>query len=297
MGGLRTDVERLTRLLPDPEGVAAGYVVTTYSYTDERGITQYGYLLSPGGGGGSGTVTSFSAGDLSPLFTSGVTNPTTTPALAFTQIAQAANRIFAGPTSGGSANPTFRALVAADIPSLPYGTGTVTSVGLSLPAEFAVSGSPVTTTGTLTGTKATQSANTVWAGPTSGGVAQPAFRALVAADLPSNVTKRGPGCVFTNGGLVLSGTLASEIEVQYGFTGTGYTIVADATGSASIVVQHSTYAGYDTMSTLFTATLSSAKKNQASVSFSLAAGDILRFSGSSFSGATRLSIQLDGSPT
>ena len=41
MGGLRTDVERLTRLLPDPEGVAAGYVVTTYSYTDERGRARF----------------------------------------------------------------------------------------------------------------------------------------------------------------------------------------------------------------------------------------------------------------
>ena len=63
--------------------------------------------------------------------------------------------------------------------------GTVTSVGLSAPAEFTVSGSPVIASGTLTFTKATQSANTVWAGPTSGSAAQPAFRALVGADLPN----------------------------------------------------------------------------------------------------------------
>lgn len=36
-----------------------------------------------GSGGGSGTVTTFSAGDLSPLFTTTETNPTTTPALSF----------------------------------------------------------------------------------------------------------------------------------------------------------------------------------------------------------------------
>src|SRR6185503_8698338 len=48
------------------------------------------------------------------------------------------------------------------------GAGTVTSVGLSLPAIFSVSGSPVTTTGTLTATLATQTANRVWAGPTTG---------------------------------------------------------------------------------------------------------------------------------
>ena len=62
---------------------------------------------------------------------------------------------------------------------------TVSSVALSLPAIFTVSGSPVTTTGTLTGTLATQSANLVWAGPTTGVAAAPTFRSLVAADIPS----------------------------------------------------------------------------------------------------------------
>jgi hypothetical protein len=65
------------------------------------------------------------------------------------------------------------------------GSGTVTSVGLTMPAEFTVAGSPVTTTGTLGVTKATQAANKVWAGPTSGGAAAPTFRSLVSADLPS----------------------------------------------------------------------------------------------------------------
>ena len=63
--------------------------------------------------------------------------------------------------------------------------GTVTSVAPAAPVEFVVSGSPVTTSGTLTFTKATETANTVWAGPTSGGAAQPTFRALVSADVPA----------------------------------------------------------------------------------------------------------------
>lgn len=63
------------------------------------------------------------------------------------------------------------------------GSGSVTSVGLTMPAEFTVAGSPVSAAGTLAVTKATETANTVWAGPTGGGPAQPAFRALVAADL------------------------------------------------------------------------------------------------------------------
>lgn len=64
--------------------------------------------------------------------------------------------------------------------------GTVTSVGLSLPSIFSVSGSPVTSSGTLTGVLTTQSANTIFAGPTSGGAAAPTFRSLVSADIPNN---------------------------------------------------------------------------------------------------------------
>ncbi len=62
-------------------------------------------------------VTSVSAGNLSPLFTTSVSNPTTIPAITFALSTQAANRIFAGPTSGGSVAPTFRVLVGADLPN------------------------------------------------------------------------------------------------------------------------------------------------------------------------------------
>jgi hypothetical protein len=65
------------------------------------------------------------------------------------------------------------------------GSGTVTSVGLALPAQFSVSGSPVTTNGTLTAGWVNVAANVVLAGPSSGGAAAPAFRSLVAADIPS----------------------------------------------------------------------------------------------------------------
>jgi hypothetical protein len=69
--------------------------------------------------------------------------------------------------------------------------GTVTSVGLSLPVSvFTIIGSPVTGAGTITATFATQNANLVFAGPTSGGAATPAFRALVAADVPNLDTSK-----------------------------------------------------------------------------------------------------------
>jgi hypothetical protein len=64
------------------------------------------------------------------------------------------------------------------------GNGTVTSVDATVPVEFTVSGVPITTSGTIAINKATQLANTVWAGPTSGGAAIPTFRALVADDVP-----------------------------------------------------------------------------------------------------------------
>ena len=65
--------------------------------------------------------------------------------------------------------------------------GTVTSIGLSMPADFTVSGSPVTSSGTFTVTYAHESANVVLAGPSSGSPASPTWRGLVWADLPAGV--------------------------------------------------------------------------------------------------------------
>jgi len=82
--------------------------------------------------------------------------------------------------------------------------GTVTSVGLSLPTQFTVTNSPVTSSGTLTAAWNTQTANYVLAGPTSGGAAVPTFRALVAGDVPalsyvSSVSATAP--ITSTGGL------------------------------------------------------------------------------------------------
>lgn len=64
------------------------------------------------------------------------------------------------------------------------GGGTVQSVALSLPAIFTVTGSPVTTSGTLTAALASQTANTFFSAP-NGAAGSPTFRALVAADIPT----------------------------------------------------------------------------------------------------------------
>ena len=71
----------------------------------------------------------------------------------------------------------------------PPSGGTVTSVALDLPSSvFSISGSPVTGSGTLTGTFQTQTAGTVFAGPASGGAAAPTFRALTAGEVGLGTT-------------------------------------------------------------------------------------------------------------
>lgn len=91
------------------------------------------------------------------------------------------------------------------------GQGTVTSVGLSMPADFSVTNSPVTTSGALTVAYAVQSANTVFAGPTGGGGAAPTFRSLTAADIPSSLNSH----TFT-GSTTFQNTASFESGVDLG---------------------------------------------------------------------------------
>lgn len=66
------------------------------------------------------------------------------------------------------------------------GTGTVTSVGLSLDANlFTAESDTITGSGSLDVTLSNRNANLVFAGPNTGSAAKPSFRALVSADLPT----------------------------------------------------------------------------------------------------------------
>ncbi len=112
------------------------------------------------------------------------------------------------------------------------GSGTVTSVGLSLPAIFSVSGSPVTTSGTLTATVANESANTFWAGPTSGGAAAAAFRPVVNGDLPtSGVTAGSCGDTTHSCSITVNaqGIVTSQSNNTISGGGSGYTTIKDET--------------------------------------------------------------------
>ena len=63
------------------------------------------------------------------------------------------------------------------------GGGSVTSIAMTVPSRETVSGSPITTSGTLAVTDNVQNANKVFAGPVSGPSAAPTFRSLAAADI------------------------------------------------------------------------------------------------------------------
>ena len=77
--------------------------------------------------------------------------------------------------------PTFRPLTLADLPPV------VSSVALTVPSWQTVTGSPITSSGTLAISDNTQTANYIFAGPSSGSAAAPTFRALVAADIPASL--------------------------------------------------------------------------------------------------------------
>lgn len=139
------------------------------------------------------------------------------------------------PTFAGNAGKVL--LVNAGATDVEYVTpnpGTVISIGMTVPNIMSVSGSPITSTGTLAVTLATQTMNTIFAGPTTGSAATPTFRALVSADIPSlsYLPLSGgtvSGALTVTGNLTVSGTTTTvnsttlvvadkNIELAYGST-------------------------------------------------------------------------------
>jgi hypothetical protein len=123
----------------------------------------------------------------------------------------------------------------------------VSSVGLSMPSDYTVSGSPVTSTGTITVTHSNQSAHTVFAGPVSGSPGAPTWRSLDTSDITTGqlaTARGGTGLDTSNAavgelligtglGLALSTlTAGSNVSIT---NGTG-TITIDATGISSLTM-------------------------------------------------------------
>jgi hypothetical protein len=104
---------------------------------------------TPIGGGGSGSGTVTSVGITVPAWMSaGGTNPVTTNGtIAITANAENANLFFGGPASGSAAAPSFRALVAADLPTIAHAGIAATAV---TPGSYTCSNITVQADGSLT---------------------------------------------------------------------------------------------------------------------------------------------------
>lgn len=146
--------------------------------------------IGEGTGGAGGTATTIRAISGPGAYVSLTGNQTTALSLPIS-----GNKDFTGSVSFGASTSGVTATLSdsstlfattAFVKGQGYLTSStaVTSVALSLPNIFTVSGSPVTTTGTLTGTLASQTQNTVFSAP-NGSNGTPTFRALVAADIPT----------------------------------------------------------------------------------------------------------------
>jgi hypothetical protein len=179
-GGLITSTAALTdgQILVGSTGGAP--VATTITAGTGISVTNAG-----------GSITTATTGDVTLAGTLAVANGGT----GLTTLGTA-NQVFGVDNAGTAAE--YKTLAAGTGMSVVHGTNVVTfnntgvtSVGLTAPSIFTVTGSPVTTTGTIDFALNTQAAHAVFVGPTTG-TAVPTFRTLAYADLPIQLYVENP---------------------------------------------------------------------------------------------------------
>jgi len=142
-------------------------------------------------------------------------------------------------------------------------------------------------------------------GQASGGVAQaPAWDTLTTADLPSNTSIRSISYVIDGGGSAITTGSKGFLRIPFAGTITGWTILADQSGSIVVDIQSSTYAGFPTNATIcgtHKPTLSSVQKNEDTapgtggtpMTVAVTAGDILEYIVDSVATVTRVLVSID----
>ena len=113
-------------------------VVTSNGIPTLPSTVTYPYVIVSTPGTGTGTVTGFSSGNLSPLFTTSVATASSTPALTFTLSNANAHKWF-GNNTGSTAAPGYETIGTADLPFTYSGNttelmtvGTVSGTGSTL---------------------------------------------------------------------------------------------------------------------------------------------------------------------
>lgn len=143
---LRKICAKITEISSTTNVVAGDGCCYTFEDTDTVTFTVLDSVVSAEATS-TGTVTSVSLSDIT-SFALASGNPLTgSGTLGYSLISQAANKMFAGPVSGGSAVPTFRSLVAADIP-ISANNGLSYSAGVAKLGQLVnESGNPAAFTG------------------------------------------------------------------------------------------------------------------------------------------------------
>lgn len=103
------------------------------------------------------------------------------------------------------------------------GSGSVTSVALTLPSIFSVAGSPITTSGTIAATLVSQSSNTFFAAP-NGSAGAPTFRTIAFTDVINLGGTTGSSFALGNdsrfhGQNTDTGTTATSFQIDSGNSG------------------------------------------------------------------------------
>ena len=210
-----------------PVGSSSSYLLQTYPVattapTDGQSLFysvstgQYAPGILPTAGGGTGLTTPSTYQLLAGPATSGG---------ALQQISGVGTSGQVLTSNGASSLPTWQTVSSG-------GSGTVTSVAAAGPTGLFSWSSAVTTTGTLTATLSNQSANQVFAGPSSGGATTPTFRALAAADIPSLPASQitSGQLAVARGGTGLDGSSAANGKLLIG-NGSGFTLATLTAGS------------------------------------------------------------------